>query len=518
MVDTADLIRFGYFPKELPPPFTTDYIANHVPLLLSIAPQKLKKSRCCRHSIPKVKNLRRDLKIPNPLNQLKLCEHLANNWPDIEAFFQRSTISLSIPIKDTEKRAVKTNIDIRNIYIELLHRSIGCSFRLHVDISNYYSNLYTHSIPWTYYDKEYAKVNRDESLLANKIDRMIQSQQDGQTIGIPIGPDTSLIISEIVGVAIDILLAREFPNLKGGRYIDDYFLYFEEKEQANEVLRKLHEIISDFELNINREKTEISELPDYLGDIKWRYELSMYSFKNDRESQLNRIIDYFNKAFEYSKLYPEDYVIRYALGRIKQLKVHKENWPIYESFLLHAITAEPSAISIATNILYTYKEINYDLAIDNISNLIDAFIKFHCRYHHHNEIAWALWLSKMLKIKINDESAKCISKILDSIIILIALDLENNGLILNGLDKSKWIDLMDGGQLYDDNWLLCYEADVKGWLHSRSGKDYIAKDKFFSYLKNYNIQFYDVDKKSTKYELREEQDEEPDEYIKLVYI
>ena len=77
---------------------------------------------------------------------------------------------------------------------------------------------------------------------------------------------------------------------------------------------------------------------------------------------------------------------------------------------------------------------------------------------------------------------------------------------------------MDGGQLYDDNWLLCYEADVKGWLHSRSGKDYIAKDKFFSYLKNYNIQFYDVDKKSTKYELREEQDEEPDEYIKLVYI
>ncbi|HOE46139.1 MAG TPA: RNA-directed DNA polymerase [Methanothrix soehngenii] len=518
MIDPADLIRFGYFPKELPPPFTTDHIANHVPLLLSIIPQKLITSRCCRHSIPKVKNLRRDLKIPNPQNQLRLCEYLSNNWPDIEAFFQQSAISLSIPIKDTKKRAVRTKTDIKDIYIELLHRSIGCSYRLHVDISNYYSNMYTHSIPWAYYGKKFAKVNRHESLLANKIDKMIQSQQDGQTLGIPIGPDTSLIISEIVGAAIDIRLAEEFPNLKGGRYIDDYFLYFEEKEQANAVLRKLHEIISDFELNINREKTEISELPDYLGDIKWRYELSMYSFKNDSESQLNRIIDYFNKAFEYSKQYPEDYVLRYALGRIKQLKVYKENWPIYESFLLHAITAEPSVISIATNIFYTYKKNDYNLAIDKISHLIDAFIKFHCKYHHHNEIAWALWLSKMLEIKINDVSAKCISQIMDSIIVLIALDLNNNGLITNGLDKSNWIDVMSDGQLYDDNWLLCYEANVKGWLHSRKGKDYIAKDKFFSYLRGYNIQFYDVNKKSTIYELKEEQDGEPDEYIKLTYI
>lgn len=100
----------------------------------------------------------------------------------------------------------------------------------------------------------------------------------------------------------------------------------------------------------------------------------------------------------------------------------------------------------------------------------------------------------MLEIKINDVSAKCISQIMDSIIVLIALDLNNNGLITNGLDKSNWIDVMSDGQLYDDNWLLCYEANVKGWLHSRKGKDYIAKDKFFSYLRGYNIQFYDVNK------------------------
>ena len=65
--------------------------------------------------------------------------------------------------------------------------------------------------------------------------------------------------------------------------------------------------------------------------------------------------------------------------------------------------------------------------------------------------------------------------------------------------------------------LLCYEANVKGWLHQER-KDYIPKDKFLLIFKRDNIQFYDVNKKSTIYELKEEQDGEPDEYIKLTYI
>ncbi|MFZ3146914.1 RNA-directed DNA polymerase [Methanothrix sp.] len=457
--------------------------------------------------------------IPNPRNQLELCEYLASNWSDIEAFLSKSILSLSRPIEDAaKKRAIKTEIDIKDLPIELLHRSIGCSYKLHVDISNYYSNIYTHSIPWAYHGKEFAKSNRGGSLLANRIDKLIQSQQDGQTMGIPTGPDTSLMISEIIGTSIDILLNEEFPNIRGGRYIDDYFLYFEEKEQANEVLRKLHEMISNLELNINRDKTEITELPDYLGSIKWLYELSMYNFGDGHDSQQNKIINYFNKAFEYTRTYPEEYVLRYALGRIKQLKVHEENWPIYESFILHAMTAEPSVIQIATNILYTYKKNKYSLNMDKISNLTNAFIQHQCKYYHHNEISWALWLSKMLRININDVTARYISQVFDPIVILTALDLNNDGLLSSGLNKSKWIDLMNGDQLYDKNWLLSYEANVKGWLPSKKGTDYLAKDNFFSYLKAYNIQFYDENKKSITYELKENQEGEPEEYVKLLYV
>lgn len=105
----------------------------------------------------------------------------------------------------------------------------------------------------------------------------------------------------------------------------------------------------------------------------------------------------------------------------------------------------------------------------------------------------------------------------DSIVVLVALDLDNEGLIHGGLNKSKWKDLMIGAQLYDRNWLLSYEADVKGWLNSKKGTDYISKEKFFSYLRVYNIQFYDTNRKSTIYDLTDDDKEEPEEYVKLAY-
>lgn len=515
MITAMDLIGRGYFPKELPPAFTTDSLANHTPLLQGIIPVEPRKSKCYKYSIPRVKTLRRELKIPNPQNQIKLCDCIAIYWAEIEDFLSKSSLSLSRPIKDTGKRSLTTIRDLKELPIELVHQSVGYRYKLHVDIANYYSNIYTHSIPWAYCGKERSKANRNKILLANKIDRLIQNLQDGQTIGIPTGPDTSLVISEIIGTAIDLCLCKEIPNLRGVRYIDDYFLYFMDKDEANDALVKIHKIISDFELNINHSKIQITELPDYSRSIKWLYELSMYEFSESHQN--SDIYNYFNKAFELSALYPEDYVLRYALGRIKNLKIFQDNWEIYESFILNSIMAEPSVLPIATNILYTYYGDLYPLNMDKISNMIYKFVQYHSKYSHINEIVWALWLVKMLNIELKKSIVKSISLIQDSAIALIALDLYCHGLIEGGLDRSNWMELMTGQQLYDNNWLLSYEAYHKGWLNSKKGVDYIEKDKFFSYLSNNDIHFYDVNKMAQTYELENDGVREPEDYNILTY-
>ena len=45
--------------------------------------------------------------------------------------------------------------------------------------------------------------------------------------------------------------------------------------------------------------------------------------------------------------------------------------------------------------------------------------------------------------------------------------------------------------LYDEYWLLAYEANVKGWLPSVEVADHVAADVNFGFLKANGVQFYD---------------------------
>ncbi len=45
-------------------------------------------------------------------------------------------------------------------------------------------------------------------------------------------------------------------------------------------------------------------------------------------------------------------------------------------------------------------------------------------------------------------------------------------------------------QLYDDHWLLAYEAVIKDWI--APSEDYIENDPFFKSLKDDEVSFYDT--------------------------
>ena len=117
-------------------------------------------------------------------------------------------------------------------------------------VSRYYSTIYTHTIPWALHSKVRAKVDRSDKLCGNVIDKCVRNTQDKQTLGIPTGPDTSLIISEIIGTAMDIRLSNELKDIKlnGYRYIDDYYLFFSNWAQAEQATSKIHSTAKHFEL------------------------------------------------------------------------------------------------------------------------------------------------------------------------------------------------------------------------------------------------------------------------------
>lgn len=264
MITASHLIADGFFPQELPPPFTTkDLGANLDSLSGNLHGEKV--SKLVYFDIPKGKLARRHLSIPNPLQYVKLSQLIENKWDEIQKHFIKSNLSVSKPVlSDSGERALIRDFNFGELTSERALRSTGSRVLLKTDISRYYPSIYTHSIPWALHTKNVAKDERGDSLLGNVLDKHIRNLQDGQTMGIPIGPDISLIISEIIGCELDYLLQLEFPNLKGFRYVDDYYLYFESLAEAEEACAKLTSILKVFELDPNSLKTSITFMPEIL--------------------------------------------------------------------------------------------------------------------------------------------------------------------------------------------------------------------------------------------------------------
>jgi hypothetical protein len=68
------------------------------------------------------------------------------------------------------------------------------------------------------------------TMYGNLLDLLVRNAQDGQTIGLPVGPDTSRLLAEVIGTAVDraIQIALKgkrnwSPKQRGGmRFVDDY--------------------------------------------------------------------------------------------------------------------------------------------------------------------------------------------------------------------------------------------------------------------------------------------------------
>lgn len=491
MLTLDSLVRKGYFPDELSQIFSTESLADNLNnIMQNMSNYSNKAASASKHSIPKVKHLRRGLSIPNPLLQIKLCKVIEDNWTEIDNFLSRTNSTLTKPvISQDSKRAVSRLREFSYIPVQQAKDSTSARFVLRTDISRFYPTIYTHSIPWALHTKAVAKRDRTDHLYGNLLDKRIRNTMDAQTLGIPVGPDTSLIIAEIIATAIDVELKNKLGNIKGFRYMDDYYLYFSTKTEAESALSTLHSIMKDFELELNPNKTFIEELPEPL-EHKWVSELRNYNIRESSKGQHTDLIGYFSRAFEYAKQYPNDRVLKYALSRIKNIEVKNENWSLYESLLLNSLIAEPSVIPTAAKILVKKRNEGHTLDINLISNTITEIIIHSMKFNYDHEVAWSLWMSKILNIEVQEIAAIEISRSDDNVVALAALDLLNSGLIPAGLDIARWKALMKSNELYTENWLLAYEANVKGWLPSASGRDYVSTDSFFGILKANNVEFY----------------------------
>lgn len=506
-----DLIGKGFFPRELVPAFTTQSLASIA--VTDIIPSIVQFNRLCktsvygRHSIARVGHSRRILAIPNPIHQIKLFQTIVENWEVIENHINLSDLSLSKPIYNKDsKRAFSRARELADISVERVLRSIHSHYLLKIDISKFYASIYTHSIPWALHSKVEAKRNRnDRQLLGNILDSDVRVMQDGQTVGIPTGPDSSLIISEIIGSAIDAEINVKVKGIRDGfRYMDDYFLFFGSKAEAETALSEVRLILGGYELEMNADKSKIISLPEIL-EPQWVSDLRLHQISSDSvEEECKHIISYFSKAFEYHKRFPDEYVLVYALNKNKRLLVNLDNWPLFESIILNIILNCPTSIKVAVSIFENYRKYGYENDVRRVSLTINEIILHHSRLNQGREVCWALWLAMVMNVSIHDSTVDEIVKQDDPAIALVFLDLHSKGLAKADANFDYWFSFMNESSLCNEFWLLAYEANIKGWLSTPN--DYISGNTFFSLLREKGISFYDTNKLFTLSDIDDEKE------------
>ncbi len=145
---------------------------------------------------------------------------------------------------------------------------------LKFDIQDCFNSIYTHSIVWaTLGGKEQGKnawLNKQhKNTFGNKFDELMQNMNYAETNGIIIGPEFSRIFAEIILQRID----KDVENImisKGKylnkdyecyRYVDDYFLFYNEEEIKNQIMEQFSLRLREYKLTISDSKTKPFEKP-----------------------------------------------------------------------------------------------------------------------------------------------------------------------------------------------------------------------------------------------------------------
>jgi hypothetical protein len=172
--------------------------------------------------------------------------------------------------------------------------------------------------------------------------------------------------------------------------------------------------------------------------------------------------------------------------------IHPQNWPLFQKLVMLCSLPEPASFPIAIRQIVQRVNLGLTDLIPEIAEIASSLITTHSPLRHSSEVANAAYACLALGLTMSDTAVDEISLCDDPVVALLALDCEQRNLTSKPLDKTLWSTHMNGDGLYDEFWILAYEANVKAWLPNTGGMDFVAADPNFSLLKAAGIHFYDA--------------------------
>jgi hypothetical protein len=512
------LLGKGYFPRELPPVFRTDDFGRYIGEILQDwenagvfskkASGKLPgggaKRDCYSYkvdsaeaeiiSMPKRGYERRNLQITHPLPQALLSHELSENWRAVQKWLARQTYSLDeIQLSEQFERSIKgINFPVhraKKAYIEATS-----DWLVRTDISRFYPSIYTHSLPWAAYGKERVKsqLKLYQGTLADRLDQLIRACNRNQTIGIPIGPETSRIIAEVISSRIDADFQDAAPKIvreSVDRLQDDWFVGVDTLEKAETVLSIISAIYRQYGLEINGQKTSIEHIVASV-DASWISELGAFLSHRPGAVHGARLKELLSLSLRLQSAAKSEPVVNYVLSTIEGHSFGAEDVEVLESFLLKAAVISPISMShicrVILNLRSKTKRISRRRICERFTRLAERNLENGNLY----EAIWLLYTLRGLKTPLNSKRASEVAEVTpSSALALVLLDLKSKRLCTRALPEASWTAQITKDKVRTDwTWLLGYEGIRHGWLKDPNN---VMADDLFRPMAARNVVFYD---------------------------
>lgn len=397
-------------------------------------------------------------------------------------------------------RAINRASPLSDIAVRRARARRDKRFVLRFDVHQCYPSIYTHSILWAIHSKATAKQsfssNSHTAMLGHTLDTLLRNCQEKESIGIPIGPDTSLLAAEVVLTAIDLVLQQELgcePD-SGFRYMDEWELCFDTMDDAERAAALLESTLASFRLTINRSKSKIEQLPIGLTEY-WLYPLRQFTVRSSSDAAtVNDIADLFSLAYALREEADDSApVLKYAIKKASRF-VNTE--AVFDRFLqlaLGALVHEPHALPFVSRFL-TYSIASglagSGLALSRALKAIEeAFCHlgtYHADRSHSFETTWILWTLARFMIPLSSRLLDAIQPSKDDLTVIMLLYCKQVGLTDPEI-RPQLLDEIDSVQnlARSEHWLLAYECTRRGWEHQAE----IADDEYFRQLLAHRVDF-----------------------------
>jgi hypothetical protein len=285
-------------------------------------------------------------------------------------------------------------------------------------------------------------------------------------MGLPVGPDHSRVIAEIILASVDQLYRGQRKTGSYLRHVDDVWVGHDTRAECEESLHHLRRSLNEYSLDINELKTRVVRTSSIISE-RWPYELEAQleaALELELPSYEARIVSLLGSIVEQANTDQDDGIIKFFIRKIDNWQKWDDYWPLLEPFLAHCAVQYPHSFDYVAQVVAWRIRTDRDYDDDLWADVARKAIRGSAAAGRDSEAAWGLWLAKELGLKLSAKTFEALAIGNSPLVGALLVEFSAQGKVKGKHSLVELWDRVEGPALAGPGWPLAlqlWHANVK---------------------------------------------------------